>query len=1032
MKWAVSARTIRSTVLAALLTLFGVAERLAVGQATVDPARNLTIGGTRDIAVLTFFGENGVSYQLETSPDLIIWTNLGPVRVGSGSVVNVPVSIVGQSQGFFRLRRLPKVTAIFDPGTGTLDIVGDLLDNTIVVSRDAVGKVLVNGGAIAVSGGVPTVANTVLIQVSGKAGNDQITLEESNGALPRANLSGEEGSDMLTGGSGADILNGGPGNDTLVGRGGADTLFGGADNDTLIGGDADDQVFGDAGNDRMVWNPGDDTDVNEGGTESDTVEVNGGNGAEVFTTTANGTRVRFDRLDPAPFALDIGTSENLVVNANGGNDSFSATGNLAALIQITVDGGAGEDTLLGSNGADVLIGGDNNDFIDGQQGNDVALMGAGDDTFQWDPGDGSDTLEGQDGNDRLLFNGSNTGEIFEVSANGARVRFTRNVGNIAMDLNDVETLEVNALGGIDIFTINDLAGTNLTSVIADLAATGGVGDAQADVVSMNGTAADDLITATLPAGDLLVTGLAASVLVDGFETIDTVRIQGLAGEDVIDAAAVGAGGPLLVLDGGVGHDILLGGAGGDHLIGGDDDDVLLGNGGADVLEGNAGDNILIQDGGNVGTGIVTIFGDALDNTITISRDAAGVILHNGVPLAGATIANTSLIRIFGRDGNDTLTISEVNGALPATVLVGGAGNDTLSGGSGADMLFGGSNDDALIGRGGADLLFGGSGNDTLTGGDADDQAFGQGDNDRMVWNPGDDTDLNEGGVGVDTVEVNGGNGAEVFTTTANGTRVRFDRLDPAPFSIDIGTSENLVVNANGGNDSFSATGNLAALIQITVDGGAGEDTLLGSNGADVLIGGDNNDFIDGQQGNDVALMGAGDDTFQWDPGDGSDTLEGQDGNDRLLFNGSNIGEIFEVSANGARVRFTRNVANITMDLNDVENLDLNTLGVADVLSVNDLTGTDLVSVDVDLAGTIGGGLGDGQPDVVTVNGTSNPDAIFITANGGVVNVSGLPAAVGISRSEVANDDLIVNGLGGVDTFTTGAGVTALIEVTVNQ
>src|ERR687894_2722398 len=101
----------------------------------------------------------------------------------------------------------------------------------------------------------------------------------------------------------------------------------------------------------MVWNPGDVTDLNEGGESTDTVEVNGGGGAEQFTTTANGTRVRFDRLDPAPFAIDIGTSEKLVLNANGGDDAFSATGNLAALIQITVDGGVGKDTILGSNGA---------------------------------------------------------------------------------------------------------------------------------------------------------------------------------------------------------------------------------------------------------------------------------------------------------------------------------------------------------------------------------------------------------------------------------------------------------------------------------------------------------------------------------------------------------------------------------------------------------------------------------------------------------------------------------------------------------
>ena len=326
---------------------------------------------------------------------------------------------------------------------------GDAANNSITISRDAAGKILVNGGAVAVTGGTPTVANTTLIQVFGQGGNDTITLNEANGALPRANLFGGAGNDTLTGGSGGDQLFGQAGNDTLLGKGGFDFLFGGSENDTLTGGDADDQVFGESGNDRMIWNPGDDTDLNEGGAGTDTVEVNGGNGAEVFTATANGTRVRFDRLDPAPFAIDIGTSENLVLNANGGDDSFSATGNLAALIKITVDGGAGNDTILGSNGIDLLLGGDGNDFIDGQQGNDVAFLGAGDDVFQWDPGDGSDIVEGQDGTDTMLFNGRGGDEIFEASANGARVRFTRNLGNIVMDLNDVEAIDLNALGGTD-------------------------------------------------------------------------------------------------------------------------------------------------------------------------------------------------------------------------------------------------------------------------------------------------------------------------------------------------------------------------------------------------------------------------------------------------------------------------------------------------------------------------------------------------------------------------------------------------------
>ena len=163
------------------------------------------------------------------------------------------------------------------------------------------------------------------------------------------------------------------------------------------------------------------------------------------------TRVRFDRIDPAPFSIDIGTSEKLVLNMNGGNDSFSATGNLAALISVTVDGGAGDDSIRGSNGNDVLLGGDGNDFIDGQQGADVAFLGAGNDVFQWDPGDGSDVVEGQDGTDSMLFNGAATSETFDLSANGGRARFTRNVANITMDLNDVERVELNTLGGPDTF-----------------------------------------------------------------------------------------------------------------------------------------------------------------------------------------------------------------------------------------------------------------------------------------------------------------------------------------------------------------------------------------------------------------------------------------------------------------------------------------------------------------------------------------------------------------------------------------------------
>ena len=447
-------------------------------------------------------------------------------------------------------------TATFS--NGVLTASGDSAANNIAISRNAAGRILVNGGAVAVVGGTPTVANTSLIRVFGLGDNDVISLNEVNGALPRANLFGAAGNDVLTGGSGADQLFGQAGNDTLLGKGGTDLLFGGGDNDTLTGGDADDQAFGQSGNDRMIWNPGDDTDLNEGAAGVDTVEVNGGNGAEQFTTTANGTRVRFDRLNPAPFAIDIGTSENLVVNANGGEDSFSATGNLAALIKITVDGGAGNDNLLGSNGVDVLLGGDGNDFVDGQQGNDVALLGAGDDSFQWDPGDGNDTIEGQDGTDAMLFNGSNANENMEVSANGSRVRFVRNIASIVMDLNDVESIVARVLGGSDNVVVNDLSGTDIVNVAAELG-----GGADGDNVVVNASNGDDIATVVGAGSTAQVAGLSALVSVSGSGAGDRLTVNALAGDDVIDASVVIANSILLTLAGGDGDDVLIGGAGGD-------------------------------------------------------------------------------------------------------------------------------------------------------------------------------------------------------------------------------------------------------------------------------------------------------------------------------------------------------------------------------------------------------------------------------------------------------------------------------------
>jgi Ca2+-binding RTX toxin-like protein len=400
-------------------------------------------------------------------------------------------------------------------------------------------------------------------------------------------LFGGFGNDVLTGGSGNDMLFGNAGNDTLLGKGGNDQLYGGAGDDTLTGGAGNDSAFGQAGNDRMIWNPGDGTDINEGGSGIDTVEVNGGNGAENFTVAANGARVRFDRTDPAPFSIDIGSSENLVLNANAGDDTFTAGNGLAHLIHLTVDGGDGNDRMVGGDGNDTIIGG---------KGNDEVFLGAGNDIFIWNPGEGSDMVEGQGGIDTMQFNGSSLNEKMELSANGSRLCLTRDVGTVSMDVNGVENVNVFAGGGADTLTLNDLSGTGVSNVTFDLAASADsrTGDGSSDTVIINGSARSDRIEAASYRGGIDVRGLAASVHIVGAEASDHLTLNGLGGNDFVDASRLQAAAILLTEDGGDGNDVLVGGAGNDTLLGGAGNDFLFGRQGQDTLDGGSGVNYLFQ------------------------------------------------------------------------------------------------------------------------------------------------------------------------------------------------------------------------------------------------------------------------------------------------------------------------------------------------------------------------------------------------------------------------------------------------------
>jgi Ca2+-binding RTX toxin-like protein len=398
-----------------------------------------------------------------------------------------------------------------------ITVTGDATDETITVAD--------NGQFITVDGVATTATadNTFDLTLNAGAGNDTIAV---NTALLRGiTINGEDGNDTITGSPDDDIINGGNGLDTLNGNAGDDRISGNNDNDTMNG---------DAGNDVMVWNPGDDDDIMNGGAGGgDDAELNGGNNPENFAATPVAGRVRFERVSPAPFKLDVGPdTERLVLNANGGDDNMVS--DPATPTAMLLNGGTGLDTMSGGANADFINGGDDNDKLTGgpgidrivgDRGNDAMIGGTGDDTTVWNNGDGSDTMDGEAGLDEVEVNGAaGAGDAFEIAPNGQRVKFDRtNLGPFTLDIATSETFEINGLGGDDTLLVKP-------GVPMAVQADGGDGND-------NLKGAEEQDTFFGGAGNDTLDGGGGNDLLDGQDGDDTI----LARDGVGDLARGGAG-----------------------------------------------------------------------------------------------------------------------------------------------------------------------------------------------------------------------------------------------------------------------------------------------------------------------------------------------------------------------------------------------------------------------------------------------------------------------------------------------------------
>jgi Ca2+-binding RTX toxin-like protein len=506
------------------------------------------------------------------------------------------------------------------------------------------------------------------------------------------------------------------------------------------------------------------------------------------------------------------------VTANGVFDNtIDLSGVTAAAFPQLAAGGAQPVAMSGGGGVDTLTGSGLGDIVRGGPGNDSMFGGAGDDVFTWVPGDGSDTIQGGAGNDILAFVGSAEAETFAVTADGVGFDFTRDVGNIVMDLEGIESLELSTLGGANSVTVNDLTGVaDLASVILVL----GDGDDVVDASAEANPAVSLTVFANM-GNDTLIGGAGADEI-HGDEGNDA--LSGLSGIDVLD----GGGGDDSI-NGGPGNETQEGGAGNDTFIWnpGDGSDTLVGGSGTDLMffNGSAGNEMFATSAQGTGFRFTRDLGGIVMNATEVEAVRLNALAGNDSATVGdlTGVADLNTITFFMGDGDDTVSASAQANATIALLVNGGTGNDTLTGSPNADVIAGGEGNDTIVGLAGVDLMDGGGGDDTITGGPGNEpnQQGGDGD-DTFIWNPGDGSDGLAGGPGIDTMLFNGAAGNEVFATTAQGAGFRFTR-DVGNIVMDATAVEAITLNALAGDDRVTTVGlagtsqNLSGGTQTTAD-----------------------------------------------------------------------------------------------------------------------------------------------------------------------------------------------------------------------
>lgn len=706
-------------------------------------------------------------------------------------------------------------------------------------------------------------------------------------------ITGTASADTLRGTASGESINGGAGDDVIIGNAGADTLDGGAGNDrfTWIVGEGSDVVEGGVGVDEQFLTGG-------AGNDTFVLSASGGhvlasaNGAETLDihgmeeislqTMGGADKVQVGDLSTTEvrtLVIDVGASDlqadSVALTGAAANDVISvqvasasslrvldgANGvvvttvisSLDATDQVSVNGGAGDDsiaittpsgvasaatiTAMGGDGADTLTGSIGGDVLVGGRGVDSILGGGGADTIIWNLGDGQDTVDGGAGFDTLVIQGGAGDDAFSVTAMAGA--FVTNIESIVLDGgagNDSVTGGdghiVNGGDGNDAITFHgaDTVGggvgnDTITGVGGQVSALNGVGNI------LHGGDGNDSIGLTVTGAETL-SGDA------GNDTISARR-------DDIDAPSAGSAPNSLLIDGGDGNDVLSSTQG--TILGGAGDDVI-------TIGDGSYTNAEIASGGQVGDILSFIDGG----------DGNDVIRINGVGFGPNGTSNTPPVTVLGGVGDDQISYNMAPVEKAQVFVDGGVGADffalrpfpqsdqspwpqswhetLFSNGPGAGVQL-------QVADGGAvDTVFELSNMEGVSlAGDRGSDHFEIGD----LTGAGvahvtlDLSDSGGGDFSADEVDVQATAGADHVALTATTTVFQDLNLTitglPETLTIDNVTDgaltkvfDTIVLSTGDGADTVDLS-HAGAKIRVTVDAGAGDDTITGGAGPEVIV-----------------------------------------------------------------------------------------------------------------------------------------------------------------------------------------------------